>query len=248
MAKFPRAPLFGTQQKAPEPSIARIAELAGRILSGDILLPKFQRDFVWDKSQILGLLDSIARGYPIGSVLLWRSREQLRSERNIADLQIAPTQQDYPVNYLLDGQQRLSTICGALYWKGTDVSSRWNVAYDLREQKFLHLDTISDPPTHQIRLNRLADPSAFFKQVSSLDNLDAPDIPLLKQNADDLFNRFSDYKIATVTLLEMSVEAVAPIFERINSKGTPLTIVDLMRAATWSEDFDLFELNRINHE
>jgi hypothetical protein len=39
----------------------------------------------------------------------------------------------------------------------------------------------------------------------------------------------------------MSIEAVAPIFERINSKGTPLTIVDLMRAATWSEDFDLFD-------
>ena len=39
----------------------------------------------------------------------------------------------------------------------------------------------------------------------------------------------------------MSIEAVAPIFERINSKGTPLTIVDLMRAATWSEDFDLLD-------
>jgi hypothetical protein len=39
----------------------------------------------------------------------------------------------------------------------------------------------------------------------------------------------------------MSIEAVAPIFERINSKGTPLTIVDLMRAATWSEDFDLVD-------
>src|SRR5208282_5283245 len=43
------------------------------------------------------------------------------------------------------------------------------------------------------------------------------------------------------TLHEMSIEAVAPIFERINSRGTPLTIVDLMRAATWSESFDLID-------
>jgi hypothetical protein len=101
--------------RAPDPSVDRIEELAGRILRGDILLPKFQRDFVWERHQIIDLLDSIARNYPIGSVLLWRSREKLRSERSIADLAIAPTQQDYPVNYLLDGQQRLSTICGALY-------------------------------------------------------------------------------------------------------------------------------------
>lgn len=63
----------------------------------------------------------------------------------------------------------------------------------------------------------------------------------LKLAAKDLFDRFKDYKIATVTLHDMSLEAVAPIFERINSKGTPLTIVDLMRAATWSEDFDLID-------
>jgi hypothetical protein len=56
-----------------------------------------------------------------------------------------------------------------------------------------------------------------------------------------LFNRLKDYKIATVTLLESSIEDVGPIFERINSRGTPLTIVDLMRAATWSDKFDLFD-------
>src|SRR2546423_1595069 len=39
----------------------------------------------------------------------------------------------------------------------------------------------------------------------------------------------------------MSIEDVAPIFERVNSTGTPLTIVDLMRAATWSLEFDLID-------
>ncbi|WP_410708359.1 DUF262 domain-containing protein [Bradyrhizobium sp. BWA-3-5] len=142
--------------------------MAGRILRGDILLPKFQRDFVWEKHQIIDLLDSIANNCPIGSVLLWRSRELLRSERSIADLEIAPTQHDYPVNYLLDGQQRLSTICGALYWQGGDPLSRWNLAYDLRERAFLHLTTLDDPPLHHLRLNKLTDPSAYFKHVSSL--------------------------------------------------------------------------------
>src|SRR5262249_45544748 len=155
--------------RAPDPSVDRIEELASRILKGDILLPKFQRDFVWEKNQIVELLDSIANNYPIGSVLLWRSTQPLKSERNIADLEIAPTQRGYPVNYLLDGQQRLSTICGALYWQGSDPQSRWNLAYDLREAKFVHLNSLDDPPLHQMRLNLISDPARFFKQVASLD-------------------------------------------------------------------------------
>lgn len=227
--------------REPKPSVDRVEELAMRILQGDILLPKFQRSFVWERPQIRELLDSIARNYPIGSVLLWQSKEELRSERRIADLDVDLPRAEYPVNYLLDGQQRLSAICGALYWKGTNPTSRWNLVYDLRRQAFEHLNSLEDPPLHKIRLNKLSDASSFFKHVASFDTLDAQDKEELGARADELFNRFKDYKIATVTLGDMPIADVAPIFERINSTGTPLTIVDLMRAATWSPDFDLLD-------
>lgn len=225
----------------PQPSVDRIDDLARRILNSDILLPKFQRDFVWERPQVLNLWDSVSKGYPIGSILLWESSQKLASQNQIADLPITGPRPNYPVNYLLDGQQRLSSICGAMYWAGTDPESPWNIAYDLRHDKFLHLDTLDDPPPHQIRVNRLADPSLYFKHVLGLESLTAPDKELLKKRANDLFNRFKDYKIAAVTLGDMSIQDVAPIFERINSQGTPLTIVDLMRAATWSPDFDLID-------
>jgi hypothetical protein len=224
--------------KDPQPSVDRIDDLAKRILNGDIYLPKFQREFVWDKQQVLDLLDSVARNYPIGSVLLWQSKQELRSESRIADLEIKLPKPDYPVNYLLDGQQRLSSICGALYWKGRDPSSPWNIAYDLRTQTFVHLDHTDDPPQHFVRLNKIQNPSEFFLQVAALD---AAKEPGLAENARSLFDRFKDYKVATVTLGDMLLVDVAPIFERINSTGTRLTIVDLMRAATWSPDFDLVD-------
>jgi hypothetical protein len=224
--------------KDPQPSVDRIDDLAKRILTGDIYLPRFQREFVWEKGQVLDLLDSVARNYPIGSILLWQSKQELRSENRIADLEIKLPKPDYPVNYLLDGQQRLSSICGALYWDGTNSDSPWNVAYDLREQKFLHLDTPDEPPQHLIRLNKLPNPSAYFLQVAALDAAKETE---LAANARSLFNRFKDYKVATVTLGDMPLADVAPIFERINSTGTRLTIVDLMRAATWSPDFDLVD-------
>ena len=196
---------------------------------------------MWKRRQSLELLDSVARNYPIGSLLLWQSRQELRSESRIADLTINLPKPDYPVNYLLDGQQRLSTICGALHWNGTDPNSVWNMVYDLRKKEFLHLYRLDDPPQHQVRVNKLSDGAVFYKYVLTLDSLSASDREVLKANADSLFNRFKDYKVAVVTLGDMSIQDVAPIFERINSTGTRLTIVDLMRAATWSQEFDLID-------
>lgn len=183
---------------------------------------------------MLGLLDSIARNYPVGSILLWQSRQELASERTIAGLDIAATRPDYPVNYLLDGQQRLSTVCGALYWRPQeDPSSIWNIAYDLRTGEFLHLHSLDDPPLSQVPLRYLSESATFFRRVAALDDDD------LIRAADGLFNRFQDYMIAAVTLGDMPINDIAPIFERINSTATPLTIVDLMRAATWAPEFDL---------
>jgi hypothetical protein len=179
----PKAPV----PKDPQPTVDRIDELARRILVGDILLPKFQRAFVWEKTQIVKLWDSIARGFPIGSILLWQSTLELRSENKIADLPIKLPKPAYPVNYLLDGQQRLSSICGALYWEGDDASSPWNLAYDLRTKMFVHLDTLDDPPLHQIRVNKMADGAQYYKHVSSLDTLKATDKAQLKASADELF-------------------------------------------------------------
>jgi hypothetical protein len=137
------------------------------------------------------------------------------------------------VNYLLDGQQRLSTICGVLHWSPGDPKSVWNVVFDLRSERFFHIDHAEELPVYQIPLRRLKDAAEYFRKLSSLDN------EQYRAAADLLFNRFKDYQLPLVTLGDMSINDVAPVFERINSTGTRLTIYDLMRAATWSPEFDL---------
>lgn len=64
------SPASAARVRAPEPTIAPIASLASRVLTGDIVLPKFQRAFVWAPQQVLYLLDSVRRNYPIGSLLI----------------------------------------------------------------------------------------------------------------------------------------------------------------------------------
>jgi hypothetical protein len=227
------APATVRALRDPKPTAERIHQLAGRVLAGDIVLPEFQRPFVWKRHQILELLDSIYRNYPIGSMLVRESSQNLQSKRSIADLEIADRSPNYPVNYLLDGQQRLSTVCGVLHWRPGERTSVWNVAFDLATKQFFHVDSIDELPLHQVPLRRLADPSEFYKRIFPIEDQEQ------KDTADLLFNRFTDYQVALVTLGDMSLKDVAPVFERINSTGTRLTIFDLMRAATWSTAFDL---------
>ena len=55
-------------------------------------------------------MDSIYKGYPVGSVLLWRTRSRLKTERKLGVFELPPPDKDYPVDYVLDGQQRLTSI------------------------------------------------------------------------------------------------------------------------------------------
>ena len=92
------------------PSSLKIQKIMQKIESGEIKVPAFQRGFVWKQDQVIDILDSIYKDYPVGSILLWNSQERLRSTRNIGGFLIPETEPEYPVNYVLDGQQRLSSI------------------------------------------------------------------------------------------------------------------------------------------
>lgn len=223
------------KRRDPKPDILRIEEVVRQVKTGDIKLPKFQRPFVWKRSDILSLLDSIYKGYPIGSILLWFTNEKLASEKSIADLSINERDEEYPTNYILDGQQRVSALCGALYYNGSDPKSQWNIYFDLERERFFHGSTDSKPEFFP--LNKLLDTFEFLDQINTF-SLN-PKREKYKDVAGKLLNSIKDYKLAAVTLRDMNLNEVAPIFERINSTGRKLTIVDLMRAATWKEGFDL---------
>ncbi|WP_181063508.1 GmrSD restriction endonuclease domain-containing protein [Nocardia nova] len=126
--------------------------MAEQVLDGAIVLPKFQREFVWSPQKTLDLLDSVASNYPIGSVLQWQIPDrQFASERTVADLEVVAAQHGYPLNYVLDGQQRIASIRGALYWKpGDDPESRWNIGYGLDDETFCQLTSFGDPVPHVI--------------------------------------------------------------------------------------------------
>ena len=80
------------------------------IKEGNIKIPQFQRDFVWDKVKAARLLDSVLKGYPIGNLILWKTKDRLRSLRNIGNINLPEPQEGDYIYYVLDGQQRLTSL------------------------------------------------------------------------------------------------------------------------------------------
>ena len=231
----------GQLPKAPRPEPERIASLIQRVNSGDIKLPTFQRPQVWNIGQAIDLLDSIYQGYPIGSLLFWRTSASLRSERNIGDFILPETPEEYPKNYILDGQQRLTTIYAVLTLPPERLAERWRVAYDLERLTFIEVRGALKPT--QVPLNVLYDMSQYMQFARSLEEQDNAD--KLIAETERLWETLHEYVVPVVTVLNAPVDKVGIIFERINSRGTKLTIFDLMVAATWGaqehEEFNLRE-------
>lgn len=63
----------------PEPGHFTFEQLKSKIEDGNIKIPQFQRQFVWNKEKATKLLDSIVKGYPIGSFILWETKSRLRT-------------------------------------------------------------------------------------------------------------------------------------------------------------------------
>jgi hypothetical protein len=210
-----------------------INSLITGISQGEIKVPQFQRKFVWKDEQAIALLDSIAKNYPVGSLLFWRTREKLRVERNIGEFQLPHTDDMEPTDYVLDGQQRLTVIYSCLGAKEDDKS--FSVIYDLEERQFLRFP--DNPKIHHFPLRRMFHTTKLLNFRTALQTL--PSANEYQERLDTLIHAFQEYRLPVVTLKDLSVEEVCPIFERINSSGTKLSTYDLMVAATWNKDFDL---------
>jgi hypothetical protein len=208
-------------------------DLIADIKKGAIKIPQFQRKFVWKEPQAFKLLDSVANNYPIGSLLMWKTKVKLAAERNIGNFKLPQTDDMTPTDYVLDGQQRITVIYASLGAPEDDEG--FSPGYDLEKKLFVSLEEAESSLVFPLRW--LYNTTNVLNFRTGLQAHKAP--ATLQAKLDDLIDAFTKYKLPVVTLKDLTVEEVCPIFERINSSGTKLSTYDLMVAATWSQEFDL---------
>jgi hypothetical protein len=126
-----------------------VMQAVDHVAADRLLLPGIQRNFVWRARQIAALFDSLLRGYPIGTLLLWKTRPmehpQLRFRRLVTDYQGPGTTpkttnppKAAPIFAVLDGQQRLTALNVGL--RGTYATSETGAA------RSLHMDLDYEDP------------------------------------------------------------------------------------------------------
>ena len=228
-------------EPSAQPGYRKYSQLVADIESGVIRIPTFQRDFVWNLQKSAVLIDSMLKGYPVGTLIFWRTTDRLPGVRSIGGVDLKEGHEMGFVQYVLDGQQRLSSMF-AIMEGGTVEKDGRNVDY---KDIFVSLDA---PPDSDNIV------SAEKPQGASITVYD-----LLHKDFDEMVEEYSGhakkisdfqhaikgYSFSTIMIEGYPIEKAVDVFSRINTTGKSLTLFDIMVAKTYDEgSFDLRERHR----
>ena len=227
----------------------KLIHLSTELEQGTIKIPRFQRDFVWTVGKSAGLIDSILKGYPIGALIYWRTDERLRSIRDLGRFNYPAANAGEKVNYVLDGQQRLTSIVAAL--NGLKVKtadekehdfSKIYVRLSLKDQEdpFVILeDEIKEVDTEGESLKTIPLSELWHRRGTEYDSCEGKD----RTMRDELGDKLRGFDIPRITLKDASLSMATEVFSRINTGGKVLSVFEIMVAKTYAPEvnFDLIE-------
>jgi len=206
----------------------KINEILERLDRKEWVLPPFQRDFVWnDKEKIIKFVDSLYRGYPIGSIIIWKPHEKDIKE-DIKERAICATVKGEPLyarDYILDGQQRLTTIFrifkgDPFVFKGEDFVLHFNI----KDESFVFLKK-GEKIVYCVPFHDIIDKN----NEELIENLE------LKTDKEKIRATSLFEKVRNIGKREVSIEYSPPLkreealelFVRLNTGGRPLETENL---------------------
>lgn len=209
-----------------------VADIISELRRGQIRIPEIQRNYVWKRSQVAKLLDSIYRGYPTGSILLWDSPEGVIARELRTELGKS-VKADTPPKIVLDGQQRITSL-GRVFDPLSPATER--ILFNV-------IDEIFEPYSPRSAADsRWIDVTEFFNSgLSELDLLDSlMDSGAIPKNDRALRNRVHanlaslgkvrNYLYPVEIVKNADLETVTEVFIRVNSGGTRLRDAELALA------------------
>ena len=215
----------------------KIETILDQIDLGSMALPEFQRGYVWNRDQVRGLMYSLYRKHPVGSLLVWVTKTEAADARG--DQNLTPG----TVKLLLDGQQRITSLYGIVrgdapkffdgnaqaftglhfnlddevfeFYSPTKMKDdpRWlSVTKVMRDGAGETMQRLLQVPEFQPKI------SAYLNRVNAIENIKAIDLHMEEVTGED-----------------KTVDVVVDIFNRVNSGGTKLSKGDLTLAKICAE-------------
>ncbi|MEK6272751.1 MAG: DUF262 domain-containing protein [Actinomycetota bacterium] len=222
------------------------------VKAGELALPEFQRDYRWPATYIEELLRSVARGWPIGTLLFLDQAENRRGlvlkPRKISE---APPCKPRPEHLILDGQQRVTALFHAMDGHGDHV---FYIDLKILREAGEFIDECLDSVREKQLNRRLGRPEQrradriillpevystekFMDWISYLPKSDRKAFGSLR---DDYLARFREHTVSLEMISNgLPVEAIAKIFERTNRGFLRLDAFDLMVAIMYPHRFKL---------
>lgn len=199
-----------------------------------IVVPMFQRGKRWKKNQEEVFIDSLEKSYPVGTMLFYRTVEGTKE-----------------IYTLIDGLQRGNTIKKYMA-SPTQFFSKQNIPTDMINTIYEVLGYIGDEvkikerileimTTHIQKLDSLRGVQYYpiandivkeldISKNKPVDKIIAVIEPFMR-GLQDMFDKISNMVIPVI-VYSGSEDTLPEIFERINSRGTPLSTYEVY-AASW---------------
>ncbi|MGI9002737.1 MAG: DUF262 domain-containing protein [Pseudonocardia sp.] len=215
-----------TQVRIENLTPVRLVEL---VLSGRIRLPSFQRAYRWRPRDVESLFDSVSKSYPIGNLLLWERpapADRITIGPLVLDVQESPR-----ALWVVDGQQRITSLVGALAAPDNVIDPRFTVYVHLPSLKFR---AAARPPAGAWLPLRVArtNKGVLAWQRTHGELLDDEEYAA----ADQVTTALREYPIPSYIVEAEDERELRVVFDRMNNYGRPLRKEEVFDALHGAQD------------
>lgn len=211
--------------------------LLGWVQSGIVAIPEIQRPFVWKKSQVRDLIDSLYNGYPVGYIITWQN----------PSVRLKDGTSSHGKQILIDGQQRITALRAAI--KGLPVindkykEEKIAISFNPYTEEFKVQDSSTRRGSEWIAdisevMGEDFSSRRFIAEYDDKNNIEIDgekkkrfndaDLDLIDRNLTNL-RQIRNKEIGNIVLSsELPIDIVNDIFIRINQKGTKLSSADFV--------------------
>ena len=206
-----------------------VSAILGLIEAQQFVIPEIQRPFVWKRSQVRDLIDSLYNGYPTGYIITWKNPDVRTKDGVTANGK----------HVLIDGQQRVTALMAAI--SGIEVLDE-----DFHKDRIrIAFNPLATDPTKRFEVQDashlkdkrwIPDISELFKpdfkQLSFVNAYSAANEGVDMEELYDTLMKLKGIANRQIGVIELDhtldIDEVTEIFIRINSKGTALSQSDFV--------------------